>query len=292
MMAKAKPPAPYCQRDSAEPALRAHGCGLFALLWLREWSTSGDMHWTARKTIDTAAKRELELSEAKAFLRRGTTLDEVDRAYEARAYSRLERIAPRMKACHGGELEGLAWPALTSGSAVMVAVNYGVVQDDGTVQTASTFRGGHWVVAFDGTGEGGMRTVTIANPLRRKLDVWPWALVVKAAERFGDKPWLNGRGEFGIVAPASTFLDVCKASRAELRRTVTVLREQRDDAEAFLKACREIAGNLKARVAELDAELAGCREQGGDCGPAVDAAVRADRVHWSELMRDAPVPAP
>jgi len=277
-MAKAKPPAPYCQRDSAEPALRAHGCGLFALLWLREWSTSGDMHWTARKTIDTAAKRELELSEAKAFLRRGTTLDEVDRAYEARAYSRLELIAPRMKACHGGELEGLAWPALTSGSAVMVAVNYGVVQDDGTVQTASTFRGGHWVVAFDGTGEGGMRTVTIANPLRRKLDVWPWALVVKAAERFGDKPWLNGRGEFGIVAPASTFLDVCKASRSELR----------DE----LRLAKRAVAESDREVDRLETELANCREHGGDCGPAVDAAVRADRAHWSELMRDAPVPAP
>src|SRR5262245_38986436 len=186
-------PLPYCQKDSAVPRLKAHGCGLFATLWITDWATGGAISPTGRVVIDNSARdilRQSGVSDAE-FDRRGTTLGELEQGYEAEAdeFRRRERVAPRMRLFHGGSLEDDAWPALSAGRAVLVAVNYGVVQD-GNVPTGSTFRGGHWVV-LAGIAPGPGRRVTVANSLRRQLDVWNWALVVRAAEAFGRRPWGN-----------------------------------------------------------------------------------------------------
>jgi len=250
---------------------------MFADLWLRDWSTAGDLHLGNRADIDRSAERLLNRSGVTPaqFLRRGTTLNEVDTAHEHRAsvadYATLDRTAPRMRVFHGGSLNDDLWPLLVEGQAGLVAVNYGVAQDGDVPTGPTSFRGGHWICVVSENPARSPRVVTVANSLRKTLDVWPWALLVDAAERFGKRPWLNGRGEFGTVAMSPTFLERCRASNAKLKR-------ERDQQRL------EIA-KLAVQLSDTRKELAECREQApGDCADEV----ALERKRWTDWLATAP----
>jgi chromosome segregation ATPase len=96
-------------------------------------------------------------------------------------------------------------------------------------------------------------------------------LIEHAAETFGDRPWLNGRGEFGIVAYSPTWqeqVQTLKATVADLRatakagdRTVSQLTMQTKTlAAANAKVGSDLAA-AKARIAELEGTPSGCVDQ-------------------------------
>lgn len=206
---------PYCQSDSAIAEMRAHGCGLFALLSITAFATEDDISPDTRGSIDFRAKLLKRLSGVSdaEFNARGTTLDEVERAYEGQVYRRFDRVPPKMRKYHGGLILSQLFPALKDGKAGLVAVNYGKVQDAGLGK--GMYRGGHWVAVADPQSDG---AVMVADPLRRSLIRWPFHVLLSAAETFGRRPWLNGRGEFGVVDVAPTWQSRINELRAELAK--------------------------------------------------------------------------
>lgn len=254
---------PVCQYDFADPDLRSHGCTIASSTYLARMASAGD----AAKDADWYAARLRELSGTSLadFRKRGTTLDEAETAFE-RAPGFDGRAAPAMRKYHGGSIRDDLIPAITKDRTwALVCVNYGALQDAG--KGVGAFRGGHAVVA----GEPSNGAVTIADPLRRQLVNWPVGLLEHAAETFGDRPWLNGRGEFGIVGYALTWqeqVQALKGTVADLRSTIT--QRERSVSQLSTQTKTLTAGNAslsadlataKARIAELEGTPSACVDQ-------------------------------
>lgn len=254
---------PVCQYDFKDPDLRSHGCTIASDTYLARMASAGD----AAKDADWYAARLRELSGTSLadFRARGTTLDEAETAFE-HAPGFDGRAAPAMRKFHGGSIRDDLIPAISKpGTWAVICVNYGAVQDAG--KGVGSFRGGHAVVGGEVDGD----DLTIADPLRRQLVKWKVSLLEKAAETFGDRPWLNGRGEFGIVAYAPTWqeqVQTLKATVADLRatdkardRTVSQLTMQ---AKTLGAANAKVGADLlaaQARIAELEGAPVGCIDQ-------------------------------
>lgn len=253
---------PVCQYDFHDGDLRSHGCTIASSTYLARMASDGE----AAKDPDAfAAKlRDLSGTSLADFRARGTTLDEAESAFEGVRFD--GRVPPAMRKYHGGSIRDDLLPALAKPRTwALVCVNYGAVQDAG--KGVGSFRGGHAVVA----GEPSNGAVTIADPLRRQLVNWPVGLLEHAAETFGDRPWLNGRGEFGIVGYAPTWqeqVQALKGTVADLRSTIT--QRERSVSQLSTQTKTLTAGNAslsadlataKARIAELEGTPSGCVDQ-------------------------------
>ena len=241
---------PYSQRASNIKTLRAHACTLFSLAWLRDWASDGT-RIIGQNAIDSAVNRLQRQSGASRadFLRRGTKLDEAVKAYRADDFA--GRTPPRIRTMNGGSVRGDLFPAIDAGNAALLFVDYGVIQDAG--KGIGSFRLGHAVVGLKGTSTD---TVTIIDPLRYQPVQWPHGLVVDAMERFGARPWMNGRGAFAIVYPSPTFLQVARAQRDRARAQVA-------QTEALLAVSRRSLAECRAGTPPTDpAALAEARASG------------------------------
>jgi hypothetical protein len=280
---------PICQSDLKAQALRAHGCMLVSLAYAAREATDGAAFDDAERYILALLKRSGVANED--FLARGTKLTEAQVAYQS-APGFEGRVAPRIRLFRGGSIRGDLIPQLHEGRWAVVAVNYGAIQDAG--KGVGSFRGGHGVVV----GEPSDGKVTVADPLRRELVRWPVALLERAMETFGTKPWGNGRGEFGIVAPAPTLLALRTRQRDEARKAlakaVAALSAQADQTKLATEerdAARAEANLATEAVAELRVSLAAARARitelenatPVDCTAAI-AATRAAIVAAIEAM--------
>lgn len=251
-----RPPVP--QGDFADPDLRSHGCTIASLCYVRREATEGDA-WDDPDR-EAARLREASGTSLADFRKRGTTMSEAKAAYEGVAFP--NRVKPVLKRYSGGSIKGDLIPALTGRTWAVIAVNYGVVQDGG--KGVGSFRGGHAVVGGD-PADG---VITIADPLRQQLVKWPIDLLEKAAERFGDNPWLNGRGEFGIVAYAPTILEQRTKERDDARAALT---EVKRNAGQLTTQVRVLAGANKSLSTDLDAAKARIAELEAAPHPDLDA---------------------
>lgn len=261
------------QSDSTSAALRKRGCGAYACIIALHEASDGD--WDAKgKAGTTSALVRVErsgITDAE-FKVRGLTSDEVKASLVAIAATDYRMDVP-VKAYHGGKVAAMLDKAEEVGGVLIVAVNYAVVQDAG--KGVGSFRGMHWVVAF-GRRPGGK--ATIADPLRRQTVEWDEGLLVRAAERFGDRPgtaddnhWGDGRGEGVVVYPWRTWRqghalvkDRLEASERALRRTAAQLAAcqagQPTDPDPALAALRskvkDWAGTLGDMEDQMDAAVA------------------------------------
>jgi hypothetical protein len=225
--------APVCQYDFRNADLRSHGCTVASLTY-----SAREMGADVEDVEDyTGRLQRLSGVPLDTFRERGTTMTEAKVAYEM-APGFGGRVPPRFRLLRGGSVRDDLLPALEEGRIAVVAVNYGIVQDAG--KGVGSFRGGHAVVV----GEPEPGKVTVADPLRRELVQWRVGLLETAMERFGKIPWLNGRGEFGIVLPSPTWLEVRTRQLAE--------------AKARLSAAVVEREALRARVAALEAAAPDC----------------------------------
>jgi hypothetical protein len=250
--------APVCQYDFTDADLRGHGCALATGTWLAREATDGD---AVRGDLTAYASklRELAGMSLETFRARGTTMTELERAYEA-APGFDGRVAPKMRLMRGVDIRETLLPLLRSPRTyASIAVNYGAVQDAG--KGIGSFRGGHNVAITDPDNG----KVAVIDPLRRSIIRWDIDLLVKAMETFGSKPWLNGRGEAGVVEYAPTILeyrtqqlDEARAAlalaRSSLERVAVQLRDQKAQTALAIEerdsARRELAASV-AKLAEL-----------------------------------------
>lgn len=223
------------QTDSTSAALRKRGCGPYACCIALEEASDGD--WRAKgRAGTTSALIRVErsgITEAE-FKRRGLTSDEVKASLVAVGATDYRMDVP-VKGYHGGRVTDMLDKAEHVGGVLVIAVSYAVVQDAG--KGVGSFRGMHWVVAL-GRRDGGK--VRMADPLRRQTVEWPEALLVRAAERFGDRPgtaddnhWGNGRGEGIVVYPWRTWRQGYAAQSAALKASQNEAKALR----AALEAC-------------------------------------------------------
>lgn len=241
---------PVCQYDAKDPDIRSHGCTIEGLAYLRREATDGD----AWDDPDAEARRMREASGTSLsdFRKRGTTMSEAKTAYEGVPFG--GRVKPFLKRFSGGSIRDDLIPGLTGRTWAGVCVNYGVVQDKG--RGVGSFRGGHFVVVGDPSGG----SITVADSLRRELVTWSVNLLEEAAEKFGDHPWLNGRGEFGIVAYAPTVLELrtqqrddARAALAAEKRSTAQLTTQARTLAAANKSLSTDLDSARAHIAELEA---------------------------------------
>jgi len=280
--------APVCQYDFTDADLRGHGCALATGTWLAREATEGEATANLTTTAYARKLRELAGMSLEAFRARGTTMTELERAYEA-APGFEGRAAPKMRLMRGVDIREVLIPLLRAPRTyASIAVNYGVIQDAG--KGIGSFRGGHNVAITDPDNG----KVAVIDPLRRSVIRWDIDLLVKAMETFGTKPWLNGRGEAGVVEYAPTILEQrtqaleeARASlslaRSSLERVAVQLRDQkaqtslaieeRDSARKAAALATEAADALGSELVAAKAALKACQEQPTpDCLPALKAA--------------------
>jgi len=235
------------------------------VLWLRRWASGGDEAPVSQVAIDRAVWKLQRASGATIaqFGDRGTNLDEAEQAYEAERFA--GRTKPVMRKYHGGNVRTDLLPALRDGRVALCAVSYGVAQDAG--MAVGTFRGGHAIVVGDPDRD----TVGVVDPLRQQTVRWSIALLVKAMERFGKRPWLNGRGEFGVVTKSPTFLALARTQRDEARELLAQTEEVVAVSRRALDTTRTA---LKATLVQLEA----CRGIGTPTDPAAIAKARAQGI--------------
>lgn len=260
---------PIRQSDFSDPDLRAHGCTIASLAYLAREATKGD----AWDDVDAyaATLRERSGVPLVTFRRRGTTLTEAETAYEA-APGFGGRLAPQMRKYRGGRIIEDLMPALWDGGLALVCVDYGTVQDAG--RGIGRFRGGHAIVAGDPKGD----SVTIADPLRDELVTWKVSLLERAAERFGAKPWGDGRGEFGVVRYAPTLLEDAQARLARAKAALAAARRDRDLAQTTVD---ELSASLQAANRTIQ-ELRNATPP--DCTVAIAQATEAEHARMVALV--------
>jgi hypothetical protein len=255
---------PVCQYDFTDADLRGHGCAIASDTWLAREATEGDATKGTSLTAYATKLRELAGMSLETFRARGTTMTELERAYEA-APGFAGRVAPQMRLMRGVNIRDTLLPILKANRTwASVAVNYGVIQDAG--KGIGSFRGGHNVVI----AEPSSTAVRVVDPLRRTLVTWPIDLLVKAMETFGSNPWLNGRGEAGVVEYAMTTLEL---------RT-----KQRDDALDALANCRSSVESLAIRLRDQKAQTALAIEERDSARKAAQVAVTAADAVTAELV--------
>jgi hypothetical protein len=278
---------PVCQYDFGDADLRGHGCAIASGTWLAREATEGDA--TNGTTLTAYAHKLRELAvPLETFRARGTTMSELERAYEA-APGFAGRVGPQMRLMRGVNIRDTLLPILKANRTwASVAVNYGVIQDAG--KGIGSFRGGHNVVIAEPSAS----AVRVVDPLRRAIVTWPIDLLVKAMETFGSNPWMNGRGEAGVVEYAMTTLELrtqqrdealaaLQKSEARVDALLTQLRDQKaqtrlaiEERDSARKAAQVAVTAAEAVTAELvatEAALKACREQPTpDCLPALKAA--------------------
>lgn len=226
------------QTDSTSRLLRAHGCGAYAAVAAYGWASDGAVGPGTIQGATSAAMARVEASGVsdRDFARRGLSSRELERSLAA-IKRRDDRPALDSQRRSGVRVRETLIPQMTAEDAgALVAVDYGSVIDGGR-GASRTFRGGHWVFAFEPSGD----SISIADPLRTQAISWPISLLVRAAEAFGDKPWGDGRAEAIEVWRWPTYRDLMYRARG-----------QRD--------------SFKARVAQLEAQ--------GGCTPEALAAAR------------------
>lgn len=280
---------PYRQSASLDASLRAHACTLFSTLYLQREESGGDVSPSPQAAIDEHVRKLRDDAGVTMadFLRRGTTITEADRAYESQPFP--GRLPPLMRLMHGVDVREALLPILKEGHLALVAVNYGVAQDAN--KGVGSFRGGHAIVV--GEPENGM--VTVADPLRSTLVKWPLALLVKAMETFGERPWGNGRGEAGVAYPSPTYKAAYEKAQAaiaagdvQLQRMARRLTEQkaqtalatdeRDQARRELASAAEALSRANVRSLVLEADLAACQAATPqDCNAELDRALAAEQ---------------
>lgn len=260
---------PVCQYDFEDPDLRSHGCTIASLAYLRREATAGDA-WDDPDP-EAARLRAASGVPLATFQKRGTTLDEAKRAYELMPFE--GRVKPFMKRFSGGSIRGDLIPGLTGRRWAVVAVNYGVIQT--AKRGVGSFAGGHAVVVGD--PENG--SVTVADPLRRQLVKWPVALLEEAAEKFGENPWLNGRGEFGIVAYAPTILELRTQQRDKARAALAAAQRAKANTDVLYEQVqavnRQLSNDLataQQRVKELEARTP-AQDLADERGRVIDAII-------------------
>lgn len=213
----------YSQRDSDDRNLRAHGCGAYAALNALVWATGGS--WESSDPTGSARYRvkASKVSDAD-FNRRGLTASELAESMRAVSASSTRMDLPVQRRSGVNVAGDLIPQLINDGSGAMVAVDYGVVQDGG--KGVGSFRGGHWVFVHDPTST----SITVRDPLRRQAVTWPISLLATAMERFGSKPWLNGRGEAIVIRKWQTW----RQGYAAMKLSRDSARAQRDKAEDML----------------------------------------------------------
>jgi len=239
--------APYRQSDSADITLRQHGCTLFSTLYCQREESRGDVSPTKQEDVDEhvrVLRRDAGVSAAD-FLRRGTTLTEADRAYEAQTFP--GRLPPLMRTLHGVPVREELLPLLRAGRVALIAVNYGVIQDAG--KGVGSFRGGHAVVI----GEPENGAVAVADPLRLVIVRWSVDLLVKSMETFGERPWGNGRGEAGVPYPSPTYRQAYASSQKALADARQVVERRTAMLEIQRKATKEAEGDRDRALAAAKA---------------------------------------
>jgi hypothetical protein len=260
---------PYRQSDSGDAALRGHGCTLFSTLYLQREESGGSISPDGQSAVDEHVRqlRKDAGVSMEDFLRRGTTLTEADRAYEAQPFP--DRLPPVMRLMHGVKVKDELLPLLRDGRLALVAVNYGVAQDAG--KGVGSFRGGHAIVV----GEPDNGQVTVADPLRLVTVRWSVDLLEKAMETFGLNPWGNGRGEAGVAYPSPTYRQAYATANTALRDTRQALdrtrsmltaqkaqtglaTEERDMARADLAQLRETHDITLSQLVAVNADLTAC----------------------------------
>lgn len=206
------------QSDSTSAALRKRGCGAYACCNGLEDMSGGD--WRAKgKAGTTSALIRVErsgITDAE-FRVRGLTSDEVKASLVAVAATDY-RMDVAVKGYHGGKVAAMLDKAESIGGVLLVAVHYGYVQDAG--KGVGSFRGMHWVTAKRKRPG----VVTVADSIRRQTVEWPEALLVRAAEHFGDRPgtahdnhWGDGRGEGIVLGPWRTWRQGYASKSAEAK---------------------------------------------------------------------------
>jgi hypothetical protein len=271
---------PVCQYDFGDADLRGHGCAIASGTWLAREATEGDA--TNGTTLTAYAHKLRELAVPLAdFKLRGTTMLELEKGYEA-APGFAGRIGPQMRLMRGVNIRDTLLPLLKADRTwASVAVNYGVIQDAG--KGIGSFRGGHNVVI----AEPSSTAFRVVDPLRRAIVTWPIDLLVKAMETFGGNPWLNGRGEAGVVEYAPTILeyrtkqlaearDALSTCRSSVESLVIRLRDQKAQTALAVEerdSARQAVDRLTEDLLVTDAALKACKEQPTpDCLPALKAA--------------------
>lgn len=261
------------QTDSTSRLLRAHGCGAYAAIAAYGWASDGAVGPSGIVSATNAAEARVEASGVsdRDFARRGLSSRELERSLAA-IRRRDDRPALDSQRRSGVKVREVLLPQMTAEDAgALVAVDYGVVIDGGR-GASRTFRGGHWVFAFEPSGD----SISIADPLRTQVISWPISLLVRAAERFGSKPWGDGRAEAIVVWKWPTYRDLmyrARAQRDDLKVELADATKSRLSAERSLVIC---ADSLKA-----------CREQGG-CTPEALAAeyqrgMHDEAAHWAPI---------
>lgn len=216
------------QTDSTSRLLRAHGCGAYAAIAAYGWASDGAVGPASVSGATSAAMARVEASGVsdRDFARRGLSSRELERSLAA-IRRRDDRPALDSQRRSGVKVREVLIPQMTAEDAgALVAVEYGAVIDGGR-GASRTFRGGHWVFAFEPSGD----SIGIADPLRTQAISWPIGLLVRAAERFGSKPWGDGRAEAIVVWRWPTYRDLMYRARG-----------QRDDARKERDDCRQQGG--------------------------------------------------
>lgn len=241
-----------CQRDFTDAVLRAHGCGLAVALSMLVKNSAGTWE-PSTKDATSAARFRLGASGATMaqFKARGLTAAELFASMDAVRASDIRMDLP-VQRHRGTKVRDMLARMVEVRGSLAIAVAYAVVQDAG--KGYGTYRGYHWVLVIGVVGD----DVVVVDPLRRQTIKWPVSLLVRAAERFGSKPWGDGRGEGVLGWPWVTWRD----GHATVKAQRDAARKQRDVAVAAL--------------ATSEAALEECRAQSP--GDAALAKARADGI--------------
>jgi hypothetical protein len=233
---------PYNQFDSGNPTNRSD-CAPCAALWSLRFATDSNINPQSRAKIDELL-HELRHEANPKKAPPAITMREIEHGFESVAASHA-KSQPKMRRFSGGSMEDDLWPAISSGSAALVMVNYGVVNHRRPKVSGSRgFKGGHAIAVANGRQTEKGRFVTVADSTRKKLVTWPWWLLVRSAGLYGSNPWGVGRGEFGIVRkpgepdPGPVHPtpppDPAKDKIAKLKATIANLREEIEQLKAQL----------------------------------------------------------
>ncbi len=281
--------SPFCQIDSADPALRSSGCGLFSAAYVIDWASDGNGIPNTRVLIDQEVNRLRKLSGVSVadFNSRGTTLDEIELAIES--YRVPDYLPIAMQKMHGGSLRDNIIPALKDGKAAWIAVRYGVIQE-WKANPLSSFTGGHAIVIFAPVN--GM--LPTADPLRRTVINIPVKVIEHAMETFGSNPWGNGRGEAGVVTKTQTYREAYNGAKADLAKAKDQLAtqvarakqaiEQRDNARAAEHLAEQSVADLGKKLNDALAKIQELENNPPDCQPLVDAARAEGRAAMRDLI--------
>jgi hypothetical protein len=277
---------PFHQLDSANAVLGSHGCTLFSAAWLADRATDGHAIVNTRQGIDEAVARFQRLSGTTMadFVKRGTTMDGIDRAFDS--FPVEDYMPLRMETIHGASLRDTVLPRLKGGAAALVCVDYGVIQRWRS-NPMSGFQGGHAVVILD--PHNGM--VTMIDPLRRTPISVPIKIIEHAMETFGEHPWGNGRGEAGIVMATPTWQEAYKEAASDLataKRQVSTLKDSLAVTKGKLVKAQDALDVAKQAASEmthrLDTALARVTELEAGCAPMEDAARAEGRLAMRDLI--------